>query len=106
MFREHGTMKNMKVEGKDTQLVNAALERLKGVHPVQVKNLRFEESVRAAVSWDGEVTLKTAQGMVSYFFEVRSHLRPQAVRHLLIQAKTFRKQHGQSKGLLLLADYV
>lgn len=106
MFHEHDIITNMKVWGKDTQLVNAALERLKAVHPVQVKNLRFEESGRAAVGWDGQVTLKTDQGMVSYFFEVKSHLRPQAVRHLLIQAKTFCKQHGKSKGLLLLADYV
>lgn len=106
MFHEHDIIKNMKVEGKDTQLVNAALERLKAVHPVQVRNLRFEESDQAAVGWDGEVTLKTAQGTVGYFFEVKSHLRPQAVRHLLIQAKTFRKQHGKSKGILLLADYV
>ena len=96
----------MKVEGKDTQLVNAALERLKAIHPVQVKNLLFEESDRAAVGWDGEVTLKTAQGTVSYVIEVKSHLRPQAVRHLLIQANTFRKQHNKSKGILLLADYV
>ena len=106
MFREHGIMVNMKVKGKDAQIVHAALERLKAVHPVQLKNLRFEESGRAAVGWDGEVTLKTAQGLVRYFFEVKSHLRPQAVRHLLIQANTFRKKHGQSIGLLLLADYV
>jgi hypothetical protein len=106
MFHEHGIMKNMKVDGKEAQLVNLALERLKAVHPVQVKNLRFEESGRAAVGWDGQVTLKTTQGMVSYFFEVKSHLRPQAIRHLLIQANTFRKQHDKSKGLLLLADYV
>ncbi len=106
MFHEHDIIMNMKVDGKETQLVTAALERLKAVHPVQIKNLRFEESGRAAVGWDGEVTLKTAQGMASYFFEVKSHLRPQTVRHLRIQADTFRKQRGKSKGLLLLADYV
>jgi hypothetical protein len=106
MFHEHDTIKNMKVEGKETQLVTAALERLKALHPVQIKNLRFEESGRAAVGWDGEVTFKTAQGMASYVFEVKSHLRPQAVRHLLIQANIFRKQHSKSKGILLLADYV
>ena len=96
----------MKKEGKDIQLVNAALERLKAVHPIQVKNLRFEANGRAAFGWDGELTLKIAQGTVGYVFEVKSHLRPQAVRHLLIEAKTFRQQHGKSKGILLLADYV
>ena len=106
MFHEHDIITNMKVGGKDTQLVNAALERLKAVHPVQVKNLRFEESGQAAVGWDGQVTLKTVQGTVSYVFEVKSHLRPESVRHLLIQAKTFRKQPNKYKGILLLADYV
>jgi hypothetical protein len=106
MFHEHGIMKNMKVHEKEAQLITAALERLKAVHPVQVKNLRFEESGRADVEWDGELTLKTAQGMASYLFEVKSHLRPQTVRHLLIQAATHRKLHGKSSGLMLLADYV
>ena len=106
MFHEHDIIANMKKEGKDIQLVNAALERLKAVHPIQVKNLRFEANGRAAFGWDGELTLKIAQGTVGYVFEVKSHLRPQAVRHLLIEAKTFRQQHGKSKGILLLADYV
>jgi hypothetical protein len=44
--------------------------------------------------------------MASYLFEVKSHLRPQTVRHLRIQANTYRKQGGKSRGLLLLADYV
>lgn len=106
MFHEPDIIMNMKVGGKDINLVNAALERLKTVHPVQIKNLRFEESGRADISWDGQLTLKTAQGAVSYVFEVKSHLRPEAVRHLLIQAKIFRRQPNKSKGILLLADYV
>jgi hypothetical protein len=106
MFHEHIIILNMKGKGKENQIVNAALERLKALHPIQIKNLRFEENGRAEGGWDGEVTLKTAEGMASYLFEVKSHLRPQIIRHLRILANSHRKQRGQSKALLLLSDYV
>ncbi|MGH7205713.1 MAG: type IV toxin-antitoxin system AbiEi family antitoxin [Nitrospiraceae bacterium] len=56
--------------------------------------------------WDGEVTLKTDRGTFRYLFEVKTNLRPQTIRHLLIQADAYRKQWGKATGLLLLADYV
>ncbi len=56
--------------------------------------------------WDGEVTLKTKRGTFRYVFEVKIHLRPQTIQHLLIQADGYRKRLGKATELLLLADYV
>ncbi|MDR4494058.1 MAG: hypothetical protein R3B74_06500 [Nitrospirales bacterium] len=96
----------MKIGGKDINLVNAALERLKAVHPVQVKNLviRGERQGSCRMGWRGDA--ETAQGTVSYVFEASfTSGGLEAVRHLLIQAKTA-GQPNKSKGILLLADYV
>jgi hypothetical protein len=107
MNREHGILPNaMRAKRLESQTVTAALERLKAVHPVQIANLRFDGSNRTGARWDGEVMLKTAQGTFRYLFEVKSHLRPQTVRHLRIQANIYRKLRGKPEGFLLLADYV
>jgi len=95
-------MKGMKQE---SQIIASALERLKAVHPVQTVNLRREVPTGDR-RWDGEVTLKTQRGMFRYVFEVKRHLRPQTIQHLLIQAESSRKQLGKAADLLLLADYV
>lgn len=96
----------MKARRLESQTVTAALERLKAVHPVQVTNLRFDGSGPAGVRWGGEVTLKTAQGTFRYVFEVKTHLRPQSIRHLRIQANMYRKVRRKPEGVLLLADYI
>lgn len=106
MIREHGILANaMRGIGQESQLVTSALERLKAVHPVQMVNLRREAQVGDR-RWDGEVTLKTDRGTFPYVFEVKTHLRPQTIRHLLIQADVYRKQWGKATEFLLLADYV
>ena len=95
----------MKGKQAESQTIASALERLKAVHPVQVVNLRREVHVEDRL-WDGEVTLKTDRGAFRYLFEVKTHLRPQTVRHLVVQTESFRKQLGTAKGFLLIADYV
>jgi len=95
----------MREIGQESLIVNSALERLKAVQPVQVINLRREAEVGDR-RWDGEVTLKTQRGKFRYVFEVKRHLRPQTIQHLLIQAEHSRKRWGKATELLLLADYV
>lgn len=107
MNREHDNIPNaMRTKRLESKTVTAALERLKAVHPLQVMNLRFDGNGRAGDRWDGQVTLKTTQGTFHYLFEVKTHLRPQSVRHLRIQANMNRKVRRKPEGLLLLADYV
>jgi len=89
----------------ESQTIASALERLKAVHPVQIVNLRREVHVGDR-RWDGEATLKTDRGTFRYVFEVKTHLRPQTVRHLIVQAESFRKHWGKARGFLLIADYV
>jgi hypothetical protein len=52
------------------------------------------------------VTIKTKGGTYHYLFEVKAHLRPQAIHHLLIRANADRKRWGKTTELLLLADFV
>ena len=106
MIHEHGILANvMRGKQPESQTIASALERLKAVHPVQVVNLRQDVHVEGR-RWDGEVTLKTDRGAFRYLFEVKTHLRPQTVRHLVVQTKSFRKQLGAAQGFLLIADYV
>ena len=106
MIREHGILANtMRGVGQESQIITSALDRLKAVHPVQVVTLRREVHVGDR-RWDGEVTLKTDRGTFRYVFEVKTHLRPQTIRHLLIQADVHRKQWGKATEFLLLADYI
>jgi len=95
----------MKGIAQESQIIASALERLKTVHPLRVINLRQEVGTRDQ-RWDGEVTIKTKGGTYHYLFEVKAHLRPQAIHHLLIREKTDRKRWGKATELLLLADYV
>lgn len=90
---------------QESQIIASALERLKAIHPLRVINLRQEVSTRDR-RWDGEVTIKTQGRTYHYLFEVKAHLRPQAIHHLLIRANADRKQWGKATELLLLADYV
>ncbi len=106
MIREHGILANM-MRGieQESHIVASTLERLKSIHPVRVVNLRREVHVGDR-RWDGEITLKTDRGTFRYVFETKTHLRPQTIRHLLIQADLYRKHLGKAKGLLLLSDYI
>lgn len=90
---------------QETQIIVSTLERLKAVHPLRVMNLRREVSARDR-EWDGEVTIKTKGGAYRYLFEVKAHLRPQAIHHLLIRAKADHKRWRKATELLLLADYI
>ena len=107
MIHEHGILANV-MSGKqpETQTIASALERLRAVHPVQVANLRHEVRGRERALWDGEITLKTDRGAFHYVFECKTHLRPQTVRHLLIQAASVPKRGAKATGFLLFADYV
>ncbi|MBI5316381.1 MAG: hypothetical protein HZB34_10455 [Nitrospirae bacterium] len=95
----------MKTISQESQIIASALERLKAVHPLRVMNLRQEINARDR-GWDGEVTIKTKGGAYRYLFEVKAHLRPQAIHHLLIRANADRKRWDKTTELLLLADYV
>lgn len=95
----------MKGTAQESQLIASTLEQLKAVHPLRVFNLRQEVSARDR-KWDGEVTIKTKGGTYHYLFEVKAHLRPQAIHHLLIRANADRKKWGKATELLLLADYI
>ena len=95
----------MREKRPESQTIASALERLKAVHPVRVADLRHEENGRRDRR-DGEVTLKTERGPFRYVFEVKTHLRPQTVKHLIVQAESSRKHWGKAKGFLLFADYV
>ncbi len=106
MIHEHAILVIVMIGiGQESEIVASALERLKSVQPVRVVNLRREVEVGDR-RWDGEVTLKTKRGTFRYVFEVKTHLRPQTIRHLLIQADGYRKLWGKATKLLLLADYV
>ena len=106
MIHEHDIVANtMRGKQPESQTIASALEQLKSVHPVQVANLRHEGNGRDR-RWDGEVALKTDRGTFRYVFEVKTHLRPQTVKHLLIQADSYKKHWGKTKGFLLFADYV
>jgi len=89
----------------ESQIINAALERLKAVHPLRVGNLRREVGGQNG-KWDGELTIKTKGGAYRYIFEVKTHLRPQDIHHLLIRASADRKRWGKATELVLLADYI
>lgn len=95
----------MKGISQESRIIASALERLKAVHPLRVINLRQEVSTRDQ-RWDGEVTIKTKGRTYHYLFEVKAHLRPQAIHHLLIRANADQKRWGKATELLLLADYV
>jgi hypothetical protein len=95
----------MKAIAQESQIIALTLEQLKAVHPLRVINLRQEIRLRDR-GWDGEVTIKTKGGTYHYLFEVKAHLRPQAIHHLLIRANADRKRWGKATELLLLADYV
>lgn len=106
MIHEHDIVTNtMRGKQPESQTIASALEHLKSIHPVQVANLRHEAQAGDRL-WEGEVTLKTDRGAFRYVFEVKTHLRPQTVRHLIVQAEFFRKHWGKAKGFLLIADYV
>lgn len=90
---------------QESQIIASTLDRLKAVHPLRVANLRREVGPRDH-GWDGEVTIKTKGKNYHYLFEVKAHLRPQVVQHLLIRANADRSRRGEATGLLLLADYV
>lgn len=100
----HDIMKREK--GLESQIAAVALDRLKAIHPVRIVELRHGTTGGARDMWDGEVTLKTDQGVFRYVFEVKTHLRPQTVQHLRVRANLHRKLRGRPHGLLLLADYV
>ncbi len=107
MIHERGNVANMMSENRqESQTISTALERLKSVHPVRVVDLRHEVSGQGRDRWDGEFTLKTDRGAFRYVFEVKTNLRPQTVKHLLIQADSYKKHWGKTKGFLLFADYV
>ena len=89
----------------ESQIINSALERLTTVHPIRIGNLRREVSGRDR-RWDGELTIKTKNGAYHYIFEVKTHLRPQDIHHLIVRANVDRKRWGKSTELVLLADYV
>lgn len=95
----------MKAIAQESQIIALTLEQLKAVHPLRVSNLRQEVRLKDR-EWDGEVTIKTKGGTYHYLFEVKAHLRPQAIHHLLIRANADRKRWGKATELLLLADYV
>lgn len=96
----------MRVHRVESQIATVALDQLKAIHPVRIVELRHGRDRDARSGWDGEVTLKTDQGVFQYLFEVKTNLRPQAVQHLLVQANLHRRLRGKPRGLLLLADYV
>lgn len=95
----------MKGLAQESQIVALTLEQLKAVHPLRVLNLR-QEVRKGDRRWDGEVTFKTTGGTYHYLFEVKAHLRPQTIHHLLIRANADRQRWGKTTELLLLADYV
>ena len=95
----------MRAMAQESQIVASAINQLQAIHPLQLTNLRREVGRRDRV-WDGEVTLKTTHGAFRYVFEVKAHLRPQSIQHLLIRAQADRARWGKATELLLLADYV
>lgn len=107
MIREQSIVANiMKANTSESKIIASVLERLKEIRSVQAVNLRHEDILRDRAIWDGEVTLKTDRGEFPYVFEIKTHLRPQAIRHLHIQAETLPKRGFRAKELLLFADYV
>lgn len=106
MIHEHAILPiDMKSVAQESQIIASTLERLKAVHPLRVVNLRREVGPRDR-GWDGEVTIKTSGRDYRYLFEVKAHLRPQVVHHLLIRTNAERNRWGKATEFLLLADYV
>ena len=95
----------LKKHVQDSQIMASGLEQLQAVRPLRIVNVRREVGERDR-GWDGELTIKTSVGTYRYLFEVKAHLRPQTIHHLLIRANAGRKQWGKATELLLLADYV
>lgn len=107
MIHEHAIyMNTMKGVKQEAQIAASALERLKTVHPVQVVDLRHDVRGPSGLRYDGELRLKTDRGTFRYVFEVKRNLRPQTIRHFLVQADHYRRHLGKAVGLLLLSDYV
>ncbi len=90
----------------ESETIRTALRQLAEAYPVKVATLRREPQGREFRAWDGEITLKTAEGAFRYVFEVKSHLRPPDVRHLQVQVNASRKRWDRVAGALLIADYV
>jgi len=86
--------------------VTLALERLKAVQPIQAVGLRHDVPGPRGLRYDGELSLKTDRGTFRYVFEVKRNLRPQTIRHFLVQADLYRKHLAKGTGFLLLSDYV
>lgn len=107
MIRERAILANAMRESRlESHTITTALERLKAVHPVRVADLHHEVNGQGRDRWDGEVMLKTDRGAFRYVFEVKTHLRPQTVNHLIVRAQSFRKHEGKGTDFLLIADYV
>lgn len=106
MIREHANMANtMGSQAQESQIIAAALAQAQAVHPFRITNLQREAS-NGDRRGDGEVTLQTSQGKFRYILEVKSHLRPQSVQHLLIRIRADRSRWKNATEPLLLADYV
>lgn len=91
-----------KLLAQESKIVTSSLEQLKAIHPLRIVNVNRE----GEQGWDSELTIKTTGETYRYLFEVKTHLRPQAIHHLLIRAHADRKRWRKATELLLLADYI
>jgi hypothetical protein len=99
----------MNVMGKnplESKILASALKQSQGIYPVEVVSLQHEVKEQRGFQWDGELTLKSKGGAFSFLFEVKTHLRPQSVRNLLVQNSSRSRNQSRTKGILLFADYV
>lgn len=90
---------------KEADITTQALEQLKAILPL--KHLHVRREVKEPNSnrvWDGDITFETNDKKIRFIFEVKKHVQPHTVNHLLVQAA--QTKHLKTDGLLLLADYI
>ena len=99
-------MNVMGVNHLESKILSSALKQLQGIYQVEVVGLQHEVKEQRGFQWDGELTLKSKGGSFNFLFEVKTHLRPQSVRNLLVQNSSRGRNQARTKGILLFADYV
>jgi len=99
-------MNIMRKKHLESNILASALKQLQEIYPVEVVGLQHEVREQRGFQWDGELTLKSKGGVFSFLFEVKTHLRPQSVKNLLVQISSRSRNQAKTKGILLFADYV
>ncbi len=89
--------------GTEDQILEACLERLRGLPPITKAQLRIRE-LRREGGWDAELALETELGQRTYLVEVKRSLSRTGMEHLLLRANQLLSAAREQ--LILFTDYV